>query len=169
MAGKAYALFGDPADEMSGMVVRAETAGKAKALYEFGFTTDFTQVRAQRVPWLDDYDDPHEPDALMCMLRHGWWVSGVEDPDNELPDEHLTGQDIEKYAKRHRIDLESAYEHVAKLLGATYPDRCLLERPALEVGDKTMQIPKLKHESKETRTVSENRTPQDANGESRRA
>lgn len=122
--GKVYALFGDPADEMSGMVVRAETAGKAKALYEFGcFTTDFTQVRAQRVPWLDDYDDLHGPDALMCMLRHGWWVSGVEDPEGELPEEHLTGRDIEEYAKHHHIGREDTFEHVAKLLGATYPDK----------------------------------------------
>ncbi|WLT10233.1 hypothetical protein [Bifidobacterium asteroides] len=122
--GKTYALFGDDEDSENGMVVRADTVGQAKAQYEFNnFTADFTKVRAQRVPWLDEYDDPNGPDALMAMLRHGWWITGIQDPAGELPEECLTKYDVEDYAKDHSIGLERAYEHVAELLGAAYPDR----------------------------------------------
>jgi hypothetical protein len=88
------------------------SAGEAKADAAGLFSMEFTDVRVQRVPYLDPFElggfeDECPNEAVIAWLRHGqgWVISDEEYLD---PDELVT---------------ESDWEALCNKLSVTYPDR----------------------------------------------
>lgn len=121
--------------DLGSVLVRAETAGKAKyqALMweDFGLEgCGYMDLRAERAPWLDCFDGGlslDDPDVTMACLRHGWMVENQGfsmDPvesgiDLDLIDKTIVEQEG-----------EAGYKRYAEIIGATYPDRYRQEKEA---------------------------------------
>ena len=111
-------------------IVRAETRAKAMYGYQQSRGGEWTALRAYRVPWLDEYDDPKGPDATMAMLRHGWHVPydeyAADAPfadDLEVYECTVSECEFDDYARRHAMPFEDMCRLYADNIGAAYPDK----------------------------------------------
>lgn len=100
----------------------AVTAGQARRIFADRYECDFTDVRVQRVPWMDGFEHADESDVIMAGVRQGWYANVGEYTSLDVYDrmEKAGMLDSDGY-----LDLKSEeqFKAFAGFIGAKYPDK----------------------------------------------